>query len=291
MRIVAGCDGGGTKCAVRVAMIDAANSTIAEADGISGGANVCTDMAVAIQNVAQAIHDAFRKLDLPPETEINHFVAAFAGSTRVSHEALKQHLRDQLRIEQLSIVPDVAVLFAAAEVTPPALATIVGTGSIAWLTTTSDKTFRAGGDGPPDGDLGSGFWIGREAMKRNLLAPDSIAASLKESNQSPAPREYANLASQVFAMVESQQAQEILSEAAEHIAGLIVDAVRQSGASPNQSLTWVSAGGVAVHQPKWLASVRDLCKSEGVSLKEPRLVPHPVSGALRLAIEESTLDR
>ena len=277
MKLIAGCDGGGTKCCVKVARLES-GVVVATGEGQAGPANVATDMSFALTNVRLASRRALAQLELPPEVSIDRAVCALAGCSRVSAADLETRLKAVLSTENCAVVPDVAVLFASAEIRPPALGVVVGTGSIAWLQTAPGETFRAGGEGPATGDLGSGYWIGRQAVERGLLSVDADATT---------PTDYARLAPNVFALPENPLADQIVNEAAQHIAALVISACSQS-ASPStmqSHLHWVCAGGVANGQKDWMRSVGKLCRRQGVQLSEPRFVPSPVDGALRLAVQ------
>ena len=276
MRLVAGCDGGGTKCAVRVARVNDANEIAEVGTGVAGGANVSTDFETAVQNICSATRDALASIGAAPDTTVESFVAALAGSTRVSHDHLRERLQAELNIKRVKIVPDVAVLFAAAGVSPPALATIVGTGSIAWRVAKSGKTFRAGGEGPTDSDHGSGFWIGRESVRRGL-----IRADLGETST---PQESARFSAEAFSRRGELGVDSLLDEAATHIAELILD-VSQQARRDLVSCPWVCAGGVAVNQKEWMELVRTKCSEKGCELPEPIFVKDPVIGAQRMAVE------
>ena len=301
MHIVAGCDGGGTKCAVRIARVtadDLRTHTVCD-NGFAGGANVATNLESAIDNVAKATSAAMAKLQLPPGTRIDRFVAALAGSTRIDKERLIAQLEDRLNADRVSVVPDVAVLFAAADVSPPAVATIIGTGSIAWLRSESDSVFRSGGEGPQQGDLGSGYWIGRSAFENGLVQANTLDAQ--------SVTELARLAPSVFDMANGRiktdlgldedrrnLAKQVIRQAAQHITDLVIDVVQQwkQNSQPTAScrLPWIVAGGVAVHQLDWVRSIHANCVAAGVNLAEPIFVQQPVEGALRIATHSSDGD-
>ena len=284
VRIVAGCDGGGTKCAVRIARVGAGASIINIADGVAGGANVATDLDFAIDNIVAATNAAIGKLGLPADTQIDQFVAALAGSTRIDSAKLIERLRPRLRADRVDIVPDVAVLFAAADVSPPALATIVGTGSIAWLQTESGTVLRAGGEGPAIGDLGSGYWIGRTAVETGLIESHS-ERKLTVAN-------LARLAPRVFAMSKSNatasqhaKATAILQQASHHITDLVAGVFNQwHEGDLDAELPWVVAGGIAVNQREWVDSIYGQCANAGLRVGKPIFVGEPVEGALRMAM-------
>ena len=64
MRIVAGCDGGGTKCHVRVGMVDDSGIFVRIGEFVSGSANVRSDPDEALLNIQTADADLFAFDDL-----------------------------------------------------------------------------------------------------------------------------------------------------------------------------------------------------------------------------------
>ena len=74
----------------------------------------------------------------------------------------------------MRIVHDTQLILAAADV-QDGIALISGTGSVAWGRTPDGRTARAGGWGYLLGDEGSGYWVGRQAVRHALSDP--IAAN------------------------------------------------------------------------------------------------------------------
>ena len=79
MRVVAGCDGGGTKCTVRVAVLEKGN-IVRHGQASSGPANVKSDPALAMQSIREATRAALVAAQLPKSQSIDSFVAALAGA-------------------------------------------------------------------------------------------------------------------------------------------------------------------------------------------------------------------
>ncbi|WP_115790491.1 N-acetylglucosamine kinase [Arthrobacter silvisoli] len=86
----------------------------------------------------------------------------------------------------VSVVHDSRLLLAAGR-TSTGVAVIAGTGSAAWGKNSAGEEARAGGWGYLLGDEGSGYWLGREAVRHSLrrmnkgLEPDALTAALLES--------------------------------------------------------------------------------------------------------------
>ena len=274
-RIVVGCDGGGTKCHARVAIMEG-QTVLQQADATAGPANVNSDFDLALRNVVLATQSAIRSL--PPDRVglPMHMVAALAGSATLEDDSrIEMRLREALPIERVRIVADVAVLFAAAELKGRGVATIVGTGSIAWARDEHGELFRAGGLGHEKGDEGSGHWIGFQAVEAGLL---------DRPEKSKEPRELARLATQVFDVAASDdRARVIIDQAADHISRLLAAACQNLKTEYSRPLPWVCGGGVAVNQYQWLEQIRARSAASGLFLTAPRLIAEPVLGALKMA--------
>jgi len=86
----------------------------------------------------------------------------------------------------VSVVHDSRLLLAAGR-TSTGVAVIAGTGSAAWGKNSSGQEARAGGWGYLLGDEGSGYWLGREAVRHSLrrmnkgLEPDALTGALLDS--------------------------------------------------------------------------------------------------------------
>lgn len=280
MRVFAGCDGGGTKCDVRIVLSDEGGAIIAMHQATSGPANVSSDPDLALRNIKTATTEAMRKAGLDGH-EIDRFVLALAGAGK---PAIQRHWQRQLAnilpASEVVVVPDVTALFAAADVKSQsdAIALIIGTGSIVWARHQNGTVQRAGGRGSSTGDEGSGFWIGREAIRR-----------LEKFSKTPAshrnPKEVASLAREVFAAAATNDlARQIIAEAALHITNLVLEAGNEIKSSKDSPVIWLCAGGVAVHQPAWMQTIRSNCLNSGLFLQSPTLIREPVAGALHLAM-------
>ena len=293
MRIVAGCDGGGTKCHVRVGIVDDSGIFVRIGEFVSGSANVRSDPDEALLNIQTATREALAAAGLPSDSRIDSYVAALAGAGDADRQCdWRDRLAEAIPAVRVAVVPDAAILFAAAGVEECAesVATIIGTGSIAWARTGDGRIRRAGGLGPEIGDEGSGYWIGCEARRRLANVDASSLDSMLRTrigrlNDASDVREIAGLASHVFRIAPSDsRAREIVDDAADEIAMLIVKATETIQTSSDRQLRWVCAGGVAVGQRRWLQLIRDRCAARNAYLKEPDVITSPVDGAVKMAI-------
>lgn len=137
-----------------------------------------------VQNVsphaaASALRDVFGELGAGSS------VPVLAGAGGVDTPADAARLEDLIRSVSgvpsevpVTAVHDTRLILAAGGHTT-GIAVIAGTGSVAWGIDTSGRERRAGGWGYLLGDEGSGYWLGREAVRTVLRAnqrkPDAPA--------------------------------------------------------------------------------------------------------------------
>lgn len=199
---------------------------------------------------------------------------------------------------RLSVVHDTALVLAAAGV-DEGVAVISGTGSVAWGRRQDGTQVRAGGWGYLLGDEGSGYWVGREAVRHALARLDrgepadrltqQLAADcgvqrpgqlLDHFYAHPERRYWAGRARVVFELAGDGDAaaNRIIATAATALATLAVHvAARLDLPGPV-----ILAGGLAVHQPMLQAQVRSHLADQGITDLRV-LLRDPVHGAVRLA--------
>ncbi len=301
MRIIVGCDGGGSKCEVRLVVQDDSGAVVSEGKCITGSANIRSDPGQALENIRLATFHAMALANVAEDAELDSFVAALAGAgTSELQQKWTRRLRESLPVRRIQVVPDVSILFAAANVQGKGIATIIGTGSIAWTRRSDGVLKRAGGLGPIVGDEGSGYWIGKQMILslRKSGLPDQEFANLVDCTFDGEPllpdsdlngssvdaAKIAALSKNVFEMAAHNKiAKQIVSLAGDHIADIVCSACSEIQTSKLDPLPWVVAGGVACHQQKWVQEIWRRCESAGVVLSSPQIIEHPVLGALKLA--------
>jgi hypothetical protein len=104
---------------------------------------------------------------------------------------------------------------------------IAGTGSIAYGRTADGRYARAGGLGPDKGDEGSGYWIGREWLRRIPSPPEGWERVEGEGGR--LVRKIASLAPLVIRKAQRNHpvAQEIVNEAFVHLGSLLDQLLRK----------------------------------------------------------------
>ena len=175
MRAYLGIDGGGTR--TRSLLVSETGDILGRA--VSGPSNV--------QQVSmEALHDNLQMLldqtftDLPGDIEYISSCFGLAGAASAKN---KDEIRDIL--VSLTPVPsetpiltsDAHIALIGALANRPGLMLIAGTGSICLGRDADGVTHRTGGWGPAYDDLGSGSWIGQQAMQATFQEYDGRSAS------------------------------------------------------------------------------------------------------------------
>ena len=266
-----GIDGGGSKTSFL--LVDEYYNEICHVH--SGPSNL---LSVGADAAKEAIAQGISLLTEPP----NIICAGFAGAGRPESVAFyKEVLQSLVPGSQIIIESDAFIASIGSIGVDPGILLIAGTGSIVIGRDKDRVMFRVGGWGPHFGDEGSGFWIGREAVRAALRSLDmqattdftqQIAAALGLKNVSEVVGawaagnlgvpEIAGLFPMVVAAYPSEPAKQILTEAAGHLRTLVEIASKRCGvADCRRSLS----GSVASH-----SVMRTLI---GMDFEEPRHSP------------------
>lgn len=226
-------------------------------------------------------------------------VVAGAGGvdTPADAEALRALIAPHAGAARIVVVHDTRLVLAAGG-RSTGIAVIAGTGSAAWGTTPDGREARAGGWGHLLGDEGSGYWLGRELVRRALarlddgLRPDALdravlehcglagPGALIERFHGGAGRGYwAGLSQVAFAAAaDDDDALHLVDRAAGALADLAATVSRRLEL-PGPV---VVGGGLARHQPLLRRRLEEAAAARG--LGELRVLDRdPVHGALHLA--------
>jgi glucosamine kinase len=266
-----GIDGGGSKTAFLL-VDDYYNEICHIQTGPSNHLSVGNDAA------REAIADGIAQLTEQP----NIVCAGFAGAGRPDSVAFyREVLQSLIPGAQVIIESDAFISSIGAIGIDPGVLLIAGTGSIVIGRDKDRSMFRVGGWGPYFGDEGSGFWIGREAVRAALRSLDSqsptgfteqIATSLGLKSISEVVGAWAGgkigvpdiagLFPSVADFYPAAPSRQILTEAAAHLRSLVEIAAKRVGLPDcRKSLS----GSVAGHPV-----IRQLI---GITFEEPRHSP------------------
>ena len=159
------------------------------ADASAGSANV---QNVSVETAREHLAELFGDLGSP------HPDVVFAGAGGVDTDddaaALRALISPFVPDAVITVVHDTRLLLAAGGAST-GVAVIAGTGSAAWGTNADGAEARAGGWGYLLGDEGSGYWLGREAVRYSLhqmdlgAEPDGLTRGLLEYCKLDSPGE------------------------------------------------------------------------------------------------------
>ncbi|MCD4853200.1 ATPase [Arthrobacter sp. AK01] len=173
---VIGLDIGGTK--TRGVRFENGLPVVDESAGSSNVQNVSREQAAA--NLAEL----FAKVGGGHVDEV--YAGAGGIDTDQDAQALAELIAPHAPGARITVVHDSRLLLAAGGAST-GVAVIAGTGSAAWGKNDAGEEARAGGWGYLLGDEGSGFWLGREAVRHSLrrmnqgLEPDRLSRALLDS--------------------------------------------------------------------------------------------------------------
>ncbi|MCU1561782.1 MAG: ATPase [Arthrobacter sp.] len=203
---------------------------------------------------------------------------------------------------RITVVHDSRLLLAAGGVST-GVAVIGGTGSAAWGRNSLGEEARAGGWGYLLGDEGSGYWLGREAVRHSLrrmnqgLEPDELTTALLGSCGVDHPNKLIALfhsaatgrrywAQKARLVVDAAAAghaasQELVDQAGRDLAGLAEQTVRKLGIDGPVIL----GSGLGMNVPRLQESFRSTLAAAGIS--DVRVLEQdPVFGVLQLVAEQ-----
>ncbi len=164
-----GGDLGGTS--TRILVTDLAGRPVGR--GTAGGGNPTAHPATARDALAVALADALRGVD---PARVGAGVLGMAGGGALRDPLVRTAYDDAWSAAGLTGRPDVRsdveVAFAAGTEAATGSVLVAGTGAVAARVEDGRLVATAGGHGWLLGDEGSGFWLGREAVRATLHALD-----------------------------------------------------------------------------------------------------------------------
>jgi N-acetylglucosamine kinase-like BadF-type ATPase len=299
-------DAGGTKTAAW--LVDPAKVGNGRVLG-KGRANAGNPLSTGFTESTRAIGEAIEAAlgDAKHEGRPARAMLSIAGA---ANPRLRDHFLDWAQSEKLAnrvaVVPDVLPVLAAGTPDCCGIALIAGTGSVALARSADGHTQLCGGWGYLLGDEGSGYSIGRAALRHALhcmesgsprqpLVKDvlekttvnSVMELTKAVYEQPFPRTaIAGLAPIVVRAGDNgdEDARAILDEAARQLANLVSRAARCLR-SHDRSVKLAAAGGLLVSSQRLQQSLREELQRGGFSL-EMQIVEEPLEGCVRLVAPE-----
>jgi len=170
MKLFLGIDGGGTHTTACLA--DAEGRVIATAEAGIGNPNHATDSELKVQ-----FETIFNRLLTSRNIPCENCVSIFAGMAGVTCEETAERVRRGIRESSLShaaigVDHDIRTALAGGLTLRPGIALIVGTGSSCYGRNADGRTWQTGGWGALIADEGSGYVLGRDAIKAAVQMAD-----------------------------------------------------------------------------------------------------------------------
>jgi N-acetylglucosamine kinase-like BadF-type ATPase len=174
---VIGIDAGGTRTSCLVA--DDQGAVVGESR--AGGANLQSIGAAGVEAVLRDLIARARR-DAPRDLRPAAVCAGMAGADRPADAAAVREILLRLlapdehapseRLPRCLVVNDALIALEAGLPRAPGAILISGTGSIAYARDAHGRAARAGGWGYVLGDEGSGYWLGRQALRSAVREAD-----------------------------------------------------------------------------------------------------------------------
>ena len=299
---VLGIDAGGTKTVCLLA--DRDGRIISEAR--STGANL---QAVGELEVEKVLHEVMERAigDRPVLPSV--ICLGSAGVDRADDATVIKSLMRRIGYKaRIVIVNDALIALMAGLGHEPGVVIIAGTGSIAYGHNGQGHAARAGGWGYVLGDEGSGYWIGRHALRAvvrhadgrgretmltpfvlehfGVSKPQELVHAIYHRNLRPSAIAAVSHAVQQAAEAGDEVALTILSVGARELAGSAASVVRQLGLA-DSTFSFVLAGGILGAVPRLTAALQAMLADLAPRSATVRLEREPALGAVELALAEA----
>ena len=174
--LLLGADIGGT--ATRVAVSTVAGEVLGVAAGPAGNPN-SVGLEVSAQRIRAVAEQCLARAGTDAADRVAAAVIGLAGGARADESFLTAVRPTGVRVRP-RLVSDLAVAFSSATPSPEGYVLVAGTGAVAGRIVDGELRERRDGWGWLLGDEGSGFWLGREAIRATLTRlqkPDGAGRS------------------------------------------------------------------------------------------------------------------
>ena len=304
--LVIGVDGGGTRTRARLSNMQGE----VLGNGEAGLSNPNASGFDAAKNeISSAVDRAFQDA----QRKRQKVAAACLGISGVDRTEERDHFVRwglEALASRVQVVNDGETVLAAGSTENWGVALIAGTGSIAWGKTRDHppRIARAGGWGYMIGDEGSGFELGREALRAVTQSEDgrSESTSLRDAilghwglhlaaeliprvyRSGLVPADYARLAPLVVRCAEEGDpvARRLIERTAAALAMTVIAVARQLQFPPGD-IPLALTGGLLLEAELVRTRLAAELGKRGAHFSPIALVREPVAGAVRMAIELS----
>jgi N-acetylglucosamine kinase-like BadF-type ATPase len=302
--IILGIDGGGSKTAVRIALVEGDGKLRVVGEGLSGPSNArAVGLAHAEINLNVAVDAAHYMAGTADET-IDYAVLALAGSSLSDVKAFVENWAQRRTLAKtVDIVHDADPVLAVGAADGNGIALIVGTGSSAIGRASDGRRRVTGGWGHWFGDTGSGYDLGRRALAAVADAVDGVGPEtllverilerlhtdnpreilLQLGRNADVSREIASMAPVLLAAAEDGDAvaSAIVTAAAAGTAKLVRATIDKLGLARNVALA--IAGGIVCSNTMYRETMLEMLRAQGINPASVTVVSEPVEGCLLMA--------
>lgn len=173
--LILGVDGGGSKTAALVALLDASGQLTILGRGKGGPSNLrLAGKTQSLASLDQAVDEAMADAGVTGQN-LDYAVLALAGSGSPDvNRDVSNWAKQRSLFTRVEIIPDVEPVLAEGTDSGRGVALIVGTGSVAIGIDHDGNSVTKGGWGHWFGDKGSGFYLGYKALSAVAEASDEI---------------------------------------------------------------------------------------------------------------------
>ncbi|MCD6444702.1 hypothetical protein J7L70_06850 [Candidatus Bathyarchaeota archaeon] len=292
-----GVDGGGSKTLCVLADGDGRVLGL----GRSGSSNISV---VGVDAACRNIKEAFEKATASSVGKVDYMALAIAGmGSRLRRDILKREVEAMGLSRAVFIESDAAAALMATTLGKPGVVVVSGTGSIVLALDSEGRFHRALGWGYLLDDEGSGFYIGREALRRALSAYDGRGTATVLTEQIPryfgvgsladvvdlvslrriGVREIADLAPLVVKLAKAgdRVACDILRQACLELLNATLAVIDKAGLKDGASIG--VCGGVFENCVEFVEEFSSFLREKAPSARVVRPLFKPVVGALLMA--------
>jgi N-acetylglucosamine kinase-like BadF-type ATPase len=299
---VIGLDSGGTKTVCLLA--DLEGRVLDEAR--AAGANL---QAAGELEVEKTLHGVMDQVIGDRPVAPSAIVLGMAGVDRTDDRQVMQRVMRRIGFKARTLITnDALIALVAAIGHDPGVVLIAGTGSIAYGRNTRDEAARAGGWGYVLGDEGSGYWIGRHALRAVVRESDGrgqptsmtplVLAHFGARHPSELVHAIYDGALRPSAIAAVARAVQAAAEDGDELAGQILTvAARELASSARAVITRlglrddvfdvVLSGGVMHAVSRLAAEVEAQVTQLAPHCRVQRLQREPAHGAVALAVAEA----
>jgi len=302
--LILGIDGGGSKTAVRIAVVEGDGKLRVVGEGHGGPSNArAVGLAHAEINLDVAVDAAHRMAGTADET-IDYAVLALAGSSLPDVKASVENWAQRRALAKtVDIVHDADPVLAVGAPDGNGIALIVGTGSSAIGRASDGRRRVTGGWGHWFGDTGSGYDLGRRALAAVADAVDGVGPEtllverilerlhtdnpreilLQLGRGADVSREIASMAPVLLAAAEDGDAvaQAIVTDAAAGTAKLVRATIDKLGLARDVPLA--IAGGIVSSNTMYREALLQKLRAQDIKPGSVTVVSEPVAGCLLMA--------